>query len=278
ESNFLVGRFTHAAEGFDMHDGAAYLVAISDQASGAALYTTWAQMGAQMDARSWSNDDGWSHSQGDYAQLAVATLAGIYRLTGSTEAKAAYEALIADGAPFSSSADFAHDPTFAIAGPEASAGKPVPIPDSPTAAAHTPNPTNPTVQAPSGDTVSLAVGIGAESRNGSQIAGDEVTVKGVDQHLAPSLLTAPDDSFSFGAQPAGGTGAGTPDVLRAPASQEADQGDAHFLQLVDGVQVGEDLVGDQASADAHVATVGLDGVDPHANAAMLHNADAVFPF
>ncbi|MDB5376154.1 MAG: hypothetical protein JWR00_600, partial [Rubritepida sp.] len=42
ESNFLVGRFTHAAEGFDMHDGAAYLVAISDQASGAALYTTWA--------------------------------------------------------------------------------------------------------------------------------------------------------------------------------------------------------------------------------------------
>ena len=131
QSNFLVGRFTHASEGFDLHDGAAYLLAISDETPGAAPYTTWEQIGAQMDARGWSNNDGWANSQGDYAQLALATLSGIYRLTGSAEAKAAYEALMADGAPFASSADLARDPTYAIAAPGVETTKPV-IPEQPT--------------------------------------------------------------------------------------------------------------------------------------------------
>jgi hypothetical protein len=181
ESNFLVGRFTHAAEGFDAHDGAAYMMAISDQAAGAAPYTTWEQIGAQMDARGWSNNDGWSQSQGDYAQLALATLAGIYRLTGSAEAKSAYEALVADGAPFSSSADFAHDPTFALAAPGAEAGKPVPIPEQPSPPpAHTPDPTpvpdpapvptpDPT-PGPGGELASLAVVLGADSWQGDPLA------------------------------------------------------------------------------------------------------------
>jgi hypothetical protein len=116
ESNFLVGRFTHAAQGFDEHDGAAYLIAISDAAMAHALQDLGADRRPDGGAQGWSNDDGWSQSQGDYAQLALATLAGIYRLTGSAEAKAAYEALVADGAPFVSAVDFAHDPTFAQLG------------------------------------------------------------------------------------------------------------------------------------------------------------------
>ena len=42
EMNFLVGRFTHDSSGFNMHDGAAYLIAISDQNTGA-IYKTWAE-------------------------------------------------------------------------------------------------------------------------------------------------------------------------------------------------------------------------------------------
>jgi hypothetical protein len=116
EANFLVGRFTHAAEGFAQHDGAAYLIAISDPATGAS-YTSWAEIGAQTAARGWSNGAGWEHSQGDYPQLALATLAGIAEVTGSVEAATAYHALLAETPPFTTAADFQHDPTFSIAAP-----------------------------------------------------------------------------------------------------------------------------------------------------------------
>ncbi|MBC9207179.1 hypothetical protein IBL26_10065 [Roseomonas aerophila] len=115
QTNFLVGRFTHEGQGFDQHDGAAYLIAIADGSG--KPYQTWAEIGAQTDAHGWSNNQGWDNSQGDYAQLALATLAGIAHLTGSAEAAAAYEALVADNAPFSTAADFARDPTFALAAP-----------------------------------------------------------------------------------------------------------------------------------------------------------------
>ena len=117
QSNFLVGRFTQAAQGFDAHDGAAYLIATGDAQNGT-LYQSWAEIGAQTAARGWSNGvTGWSQSQGDYPQLALATLAGIWRLTGSEAARDAYTQLVAAGAPFTAAADFARDPTYAIAGP-----------------------------------------------------------------------------------------------------------------------------------------------------------------
>lgn len=115
QSNFLVGRFTHQAEGFDEHDGAAYLIAIAD--ANGTPYQTWSEIGAQTDANGWSNNDGWANSQGDYAQLALATLSGIAHLTGSAEAAAAYDALMADNPPFASATDFARDPTYALAAP-----------------------------------------------------------------------------------------------------------------------------------------------------------------
>jgi hypothetical protein len=68
-------------------------------------------------ANDWSNGEGWSHTDGDYAQLALATLAGIVELTGSQEAAEAYAMLVAEGAPFASDSDFSRDPIFAITPP-----------------------------------------------------------------------------------------------------------------------------------------------------------------
>ncbi len=153
QENFLVGRFTHAAQGFDEHDGAAYLIAIADQGTGA-LYTSWAQMGAAMDARGWSNNLGWDQSQGDYAQLALATLAGIARVTGSAAAAKAYADLIADAPPFTSGAAFLKDPTYAIAAPSATPA--APIVTAPPAA--TPSPT--------AGMAELSIVLGAESWQG----------------------------------------------------------------------------------------------------------------
>jgi hypothetical protein len=126
-SNFLVGRFQHEADGFAPHDGAAYLLAISDPATGV-VYDSWAEIGARTVANDWSNGEGWSHTDGDYAQLALATLAGIVELTGSQEAAEAYTMLVAEGAPFASDSDFSRDPTFAIAPP---GGSTFVIPDQP---------------------------------------------------------------------------------------------------------------------------------------------------
>ncbi|TCH96308.1 hypothetical protein EJV46_20210 [Roseococcus sp. SYP-B2431] len=427
QSNFLVGRFTQAAQGFDEHDGATYLIAISDPVSGAAPYKTWAEIGAQTEARGWSNGDGWSQSQGDYAQLAAASLAGIHRLTGSSEAKAAYEALIADGAPFVSTSDFSRDPTYAIAGPGAPAGKPAPIPDSPSAPVPKPEPTpvatpdpipGPAIPAQPGDTVQLSVVLGADSWNGHPIgvvrvdgqevfrgeiaaqhatggarydlgsfAGDvahTVTVEflndawggamamdrnlyveavladGVDTGFHHALTADGHAAFTLpasgalapqapaqetvnaaipkpspdggadsalpgdGAQaivgagdalPAAEAGTGAADLLRVTISQDAYQGDAHYLLLIDGVPVGgeraatalhgsgeadvieilgsfgredhsltvrflNDAWGGSESADRnlYVEAVEFNGVDQHAHAALTQNGDAVFSF
>ncbi|OYW09843.1 MAG: hypothetical protein B7Z53_02145 [Rhodospirillales bacterium 12-71-4] len=106
QSNFLVGRFNAADEGFDLRDGAAYLIAISDPATGR-LYTTWEEMGAKTEAQGWSNgEQGWAKSNGDYAQLALATLGGIWELTGSAEARDAYQRVLATAPPFTKTADY----------------------------------------------------------------------------------------------------------------------------------------------------------------------------
>ncbi|MDB5413856.1 MAG: hypothetical protein JWR10_2191, partial [Rubritepida sp.] len=274
EANFLVGRFTSEAQGFHAHDGATYLLAISDPTTDAAPYTTWAEIGAQTEARGWSNGaTGWEHSQGDYPQLALATLAGIYHLTGSAEAKAAYDTLIADAAPFSGTSDYERDPTFAITAPDASSPQ-TPVVQDPGHSNAAPDPTSGlVVAAPVGEVVSLAAVVGADNSNSTPVAGD---VNGVAQDLAASLLTAPDDSFSFSAQPAGETDTGKPDVLPAAVPQDANQAADHILPLVDGAPVGQDLVDHQASADAaYMAAVELDGLE-HANAALLPHTDAIF--
>lgn len=116
QSNFLIGRFTHEASGFTQHDGVTYLIANTDLATGLP-YKTWAEIGAATVARGYSNGEGWTQSQGDYAQLGLATLAGLAETLGSRAAAAAYHALLAENPPFTSASDFARDPTFAVAPP-----------------------------------------------------------------------------------------------------------------------------------------------------------------
>lgn len=126
QTNFLVGRFQQDGQGFPAHDGAAYLLAIGDAASGA-RYTTWEEIGAKTAALNWSNGEGWGKSQGYFAQLALATLAGIAKVTGSAEAKKAYWELMADAPPFTSDSAFRNDPTYAIARPTDGGGAPPPV-------------------------------------------------------------------------------------------------------------------------------------------------------
>jgi Ca2+-binding RTX toxin-like protein len=113
-SNFLVGRFEQAAKGFATHDGAAYQIAVRDPGTNAP-YTTWAKIGAETVARGWSNGTGWANSNGDYARLALATLAGINKLTGDQRALNAYKALVADSPPFTSPGTYQTSPQFSVA-------------------------------------------------------------------------------------------------------------------------------------------------------------------
>ncbi|MBX9701106.1 MAG: calcium-binding protein, partial [Acetobacteraceae bacterium] len=113
QKNFLIGRFQQDANGFAFHDGAAYNIAIADPTT-RAVYKTWAQIGAETAARGWSNGTGWDQSVGYYGQLALATLAGIYQLTGDATAREVYLKLVADNPRFTSADDFARDASFAV--------------------------------------------------------------------------------------------------------------------------------------------------------------------
>lgn len=116
QANFLVGRFTHESSGFNPRDGAAYIIAIDDPNSGSP-YKTWAQIGQKTVAAGYSNGSGWGASDGDYVQVALATLAGIYELTGMQAAADAYWKLISLNPPFVSEATFTSDLIFAIDAP-----------------------------------------------------------------------------------------------------------------------------------------------------------------
>ncbi|WP_426960182.1 beta strand repeat-containing protein [Muricoccus radiodurans] len=114
QSNFLVGRFFAEDRGFEMRDGAAYIIAIRDDVT-SAPYTTWAKIGAETVARGWSNGDTtWDHSSGEYPRLAMATLAGIYHLTGSLAAAEAYRALAEESPPGTTPDVYARAPQYAV--------------------------------------------------------------------------------------------------------------------------------------------------------------------
>jgi hypothetical protein len=72
ESNFLVGRFLNSSNGFDPNDGYAYNLIIGN---GTSLYQTWGQIEAATQAAGDSNGSG--YAGGDYAELALESLAGI---------------------------------------------------------------------------------------------------------------------------------------------------------------------------------------------------------
>ncbi|SEP50536.1 Calx-beta domain-containing protein, partial [Rhodospirillales bacterium URHD0017] len=95
EANFLVGRFLNSASGFNPHDGAAYNLTVAN--GNGVNYQTWAQIGQATVAAGNSNGSGWA--DGNFAELAAQTLAGIITLTGSAAATQAYNWLMSSGAP-----------------------------------------------------------------------------------------------------------------------------------------------------------------------------------
>ena len=112
--NFLAGRFLAADKGFNPRDGIAYNIAVAPATAPEQPFRSWAGIGAETRARGWSNGSGWGASNGDYAQLALQSLAALQDVLGSAMARQAYAWLSAAGAPFTRPADYARDPTFNI--------------------------------------------------------------------------------------------------------------------------------------------------------------------
>ena len=98
QANWIVGRFLHAAEGFNPHDGINYSLPLRDAAG--AVLDTWKEIGDATVAAGSSNGDGWAWSDGYYGQVAAAALAGVVTVTGSVDAMRAYDWLITSGAPY----------------------------------------------------------------------------------------------------------------------------------------------------------------------------------
>jgi len=96
ETNFLAGRFLAAAEGLDPHFAIGYrLSTYTPGASQSDAYQTWAQIEAATlasgDASNVSADGtSWTNTDGNYASLARASLAGDITVTGSPDAMHAY--------------------------------------------------------------------------------------------------------------------------------------------------------------------------------------------
>jgi len=112
-SNFLIGRFNAEALGFEARDGASLAIRVADSAGN--WYKTWEQIGAGSAEWGWTNgNDGWQHSNGYYPQLALATLAGLYRVTGNEAAKDAYIKFLSERPPYTDLATQQADPTQAI--------------------------------------------------------------------------------------------------------------------------------------------------------------------
>lgn len=114
QSNFLIGRFLVAAQGFQPADGTAYSLATADATSGQS-YQTWEEIAAAMTARGWSSNGTYINEA--YTQLALATLAGIYELTGSRDAATAYWSIVAAAPGFASESAYWNNPTNAFAPP-----------------------------------------------------------------------------------------------------------------------------------------------------------------
>jgi Ca2+-binding RTX toxin-like protein len=98
ETNFLAGRFLSAAEGFNPHVGIVYELSVFNGKEGYinGAYQTWAEV-EQMTLSSGlaggsitPDGTGWTSSDGTYAALARASLAGDITVSGSPEAIDAY--------------------------------------------------------------------------------------------------------------------------------------------------------------------------------------------
>lgn len=122
-SNYLIGRFGNADRGWNPRDGVAYVILTgptdgSHSVLGGTItnaFKTWAQMGAATLAGGFSNGaTGWAASNGEYGRLGMASLAGLYHLTGNPAALAAYRWIAAENPHNTQPEHFALRPNYAV--------------------------------------------------------------------------------------------------------------------------------------------------------------------
>lgn len=131
-SNFLVGRFFAANQGFDPQNGIAYNLTVgpsSGNFSSGPYYQTWAEIQQKTQASGQSNvlangTMNWAHSAGDYGALAMQTLAGIVTVSNENptvmgdikfQAMQAWGWILDSGAPYTTPAEIAAgNPQFLI--------------------------------------------------------------------------------------------------------------------------------------------------------------------
>jgi Ca2+-binding RTX toxin-like protein len=117
QSNFLIGRFMNDAKGMNFHDGASYALTIASADPGLDFaYQTWAQIGSAMVAQGLSMNS-WSTGN-DYAQSALATLAGIYNVLGTPAALEAYKKILATAPPYTDQTTLGRGPNYAVTIPD----------------------------------------------------------------------------------------------------------------------------------------------------------------
>jgi hypothetical protein len=111
-NNYYSGRFINGAKGFNPHDGTIYSMGdagINGRAFPDSM-KTWAGLEAGIKAAGLSVGDKWS----GYESIAVAAVAGILDVTGSPDAKKAYEWLRSAAGPGLNAEYYQKDPTFNI--------------------------------------------------------------------------------------------------------------------------------------------------------------------
>jgi hypothetical protein len=225
QSNYLIGRFTHAAEGMNPHDGVIYRMPIADATTGA-FYKTWGEVGAATVANGWSVGTGWENA--NYAQLGLATLAGIYSVTGSQAAADAYRMLVAQNPIYSGTADLAASPINAITIPS------IYYDYNPTSITQS-TPSQPgsgtggTTGGSSGGGTSGGGTTGGTTTGGSTSGG----TTGTGYVLADNVQGPATDG-----KPVITTIGSGPDTLLLRFSQQAYLGSAQYIIKVDGVQIG----------------------------------------
>jgi Ca2+-binding RTX toxin-like protein len=112
-TNFIAGRFLNGAAGFAPHNGATYN--LGTETPSGATDTTWAQMQASTVVLGQDNGTGWAITEGgNYAELALQSLAGLITTTESAEAVQAYGYLLGSGAPYIDTATHQTDTQFNI--------------------------------------------------------------------------------------------------------------------------------------------------------------------
>lgn len=119
--NFIVGRFFATEHGFTRNDGVSYTLALFPlpvpiaPAPPGQPFTTWAQMASNSRERGIANNDGWKTSNGEYARLAMLSLALTDRALGDERAREAFTWLAGSNAPYTSLQVFSRIPNHNVA-------------------------------------------------------------------------------------------------------------------------------------------------------------------